>query len=159
MENKQVQRVDIGGQAVLEGVMMKSPEYIALAVRRPDGSIVLKRDAYESPAKKHKWMGWPLIRGMVSMVLMLSMGMKTLDDSAKMGGAPEEEPTKFEKWLAKKLGKGVDKVVMGIAIVLALVLSMGLFVFLPNTIIKLFPSDGSNGMLLIKNLITGVVRT
>ena len=159
MENKDVKRVDIGGQAVLEGVMMKSPEYIALAVRRPDGSVVLKRDPYEAPSKKHKWMGWPLIRGMVNMVLMLSMGMKTLDDSAKMGGVAEEEPTKFELWLAKKLGKGVDKVVMGVAIVLALILSMGLFVFIPNTIIKLFPATGSNGMLLLKNLVTGVVRT
>ncbi|MBQ1946784.1 MAG: DUF1385 domain-containing protein [Clostridia bacterium] len=159
MENKQVKRVDIGGQAVLEGVMMKSPEYIALAVRRPDGSVVLKRDPYEAPSEKHKWMGWPLIRGMVNMVLMLSMGMKTLDDSAKMGGAAEEEPSKFELWLARKLGKGVDKVVMGVAIVLALILSMGLFVFLPNTIVKLIPASATTGMLLFKNLITGIVRT
>ena len=57
--NKPAKRVDIGGQAVLEGVMMRSPEYIALAVRRPDGSVVCKRDPYVSPAKKHKWMGWP----------------------------------------------------------------------------------------------------
>lgn len=159
-DNKQqTPRVDIGGQAVLEGVMMKSPEYIALAVRRPDGSVVLKRDSYEAPSKKHKWMGWPLIRGMVSMVLMLSTGMKTLDDSAKMGGAAEEEPTKFELWLAKKLGKGVDKVIMGVAIVLAVCLSMGLFVLLPNIIIKLFPAAATGGMLLLKNLVTGVVRT
>lgn len=58
--NKPAKRVDIGGQAVLEGVMMRSPEYIALAVRRPDGSVVCKRDPYVSPAKKHKWMGLAL---------------------------------------------------------------------------------------------------
>ena len=152
-------RVDIGGQAVLEGVMMRSPEYVALAVRRPDGSIVVKRDPYVSPAKKHKWMGLPFIRGAVSMVTMLGTGMKTLEESAKMGGQEEEQPTKFELWLAQKLGKGVDKVVMGIAIAMALVLSLGLFVFLPNLIIKLFPDQASGGMLLLKNLCSGLVRT
>ncbi len=152
-------RVDIGGQAVLEGVMMRSPEYVALAVRRPDGSIVVKRDPYVSPAKKHKWMGLPFIRGAVSMVTMLGTGMKTLEESVKMGGQEEEQPTKFELWLAQKLGKGVDKVVMGIAIAMALVLSLGLFVFLPNLIIKLFPDQATGGMLLLKNLCSGLVRT
>ena len=158
MANK-ANRVDIGGQAVLEGVMMRSPEYIALAVRRADGSIVLKRDPYVSPAKKHKWMGWPFIRGAVSMINMLGTGMKTLEESAKMSGETEEQPTKFELWLAKKLGKGVDKVVMGVAIVLAVAMSMGLFVLLPNLIIKLFPASATGGMLLIKNLVSGLVRT
>ena len=152
-------RVDIGGQAVMEGVMMRSPEYVALAVRRPDGSIVVKRDPYVSPAKKHKWMGLPFIRGAVSMVTMLGTGMKTLEESVKMGGQEEEQPTKFELWLAQKLGKGVDKVVMGIAIAMALVLSLGLFVFLPNLIIKLFPDQATGGMLLLKNLCSGLVRT
>lgn len=152
-------KVDIGGQAVLEGVMMRSPEYVALAVRRPDGSIVVKRDPYVSPSKKHKWMGWPFVRGAVSMVMMLGTGMKTLEESAKMGGQEEEEPTKFELWLAEKLGKGVDKVVMGLAIVLAVIMSVGLFVLLPNLIIKLFPKSATGGMLLLKNLASGLVRT
>ena len=152
-------KVDIGGQAVLEGVMMRSPEYVALAVRRPDGSIVVKRDPYVSPAQKHKWMGLPFIRGAVSMVTMLGTGMKTLEESARMGGQEEEEPTKFELWLAKKLGKGVDKVVMGLAIALAMVMSISLFVLLPNLIIKLFPASAAGGMLLLKNLASGLVRT
>ena len=157
--NKPAKRVDIGGQAVLEGVMMRSPEYIALAVRRPDGSVVCKRDPYVAPAKKHKWMGWPFVRGAVSMVTMLGTGMKTLEESSKMGGVEDEQPTKFELWLAKKLGKGVDKVVMGLAIVLAVCLSVGLFVLIPNAIIKLFPTTATGGMLLLKNLVTGLVRT
>ena len=158
-ENKQNKRVDIGGQAVLEGVMMRSPQYIALAVRRPDGSIVCKRDPYVAPSKKHKWMGWPFVRGAVSMVTMLGTGMKTLEESSKMGGIEEEEPSKFELWLAKKLGKGVDKVVMGLAIVLAVCLSIGLFVLIPNAVISLFPKAATGGMLLLKNLVTGLVRT
>ena len=98
-------RVDIGGQAVLDGVMMKSPDAIAVAVRRPNGDIVVKREAYESPAKKHKWVGLPFIRGSVNMVQMMALGMRVLEDSMKMSGEEEEEPGKFEKWLAAKLGR------------------------------------------------------
>ncbi len=152
-------RPDIGGQAVLEGVMMKSPDAIAVAVRRPDGAIVVKRDAYVSPAKKHKWMGLPFIRGSVNMVHMLALGMRVLTESTVMLGQDEEEPSKFEQWLAKKLGKSVDKIVMGFAAVLAVGLSLGLFVLLPNLVIKLFPESATGGMLLAKNLVSGVIRT
>ena len=112
-------RADIGGQAVLDGVMMKSPDAIAVAVRRPNGDIVVKREDYEAPSKKHPWMGKPFIRGSVNMVQMLGIGMRVLEDSMKMSGNEEaqEEPSKFEKWLAEKLGKKVDSVVMAVAIV------------------------------------------
>ena len=98
---------DIGGQAVMEGVMMQNPANgtMALAVRRPSGRIVVSCEHKEPLSKKHKWMGWPLIRGVVNMGLMLSEGMSTLEESMKMLGEEfEEEPTKFEKWLAEKLG-------------------------------------------------------
>ena len=153
-------RADIGGQAVLDGVMMKSPDAVAVAVRRPNGDIVVKREAYEAPSKKHPWMGKPFIRGAVNMVQMLGLGMRVLEDSMKMSGNEEaqEEPTKFEKWLAEKLGKNVDKVVMAVAVVLALAMSIGLFVLLPNLIILLFPKNPTGGTLLVKNLVSGVVR-
>ena len=131
-ENKSCPRVDIGGQAVMEGVMMKAPDAIAITVRRPDGTMVVQRKEYVAAAKKHKWLGWPIIRGVVNMGSMLSMGMSTLEDSMKMLGEEyEEEPSKFEKWLAEKLGKNIDKVVMGVAVVLAVVMAVGLFVGLP----------------------------
>ena len=152
-------RVDIGGQAVLDGVMMKAPDAIAVAVRRPDGDIVVKRENYVSPAKKHKWMGFPFIRGTVNMVDMLKVGMNTLEASASMVGEEQaEEPSKFEKWLAKKLGKNVDKVVMGVAGVLAVCLSLALFVFLPNLAVFFFPKDAGGWMLVLKNLVSGIVR-
>lgn len=125
-------RVDIGGQAVMEGVMMKAPDAIAIAVRRPDQSIVVKRREYVSPAKKHKWMGWPFVRGVVNLCSMLAMGMSTLQESTEMLGVLDEEPSKFELWLSKKLGKGVDKIVMGVAVLLAVVLSVGLFFLIPR---------------------------
>ena len=131
-EVKSCPRVDIGGQAVMEGVMMKAPDAIAITVRRPDGTMVVQRKEYTPAAKKHKWLGWPVIRGVVNMGSMLSMGMTTLEDSMKMLGEEyEEEPTKFEKWLAEKLGKNIDKVVMAVAVVLAVIMAAGLFIALP----------------------------
>ena len=149
-------RVDIGGQAVMEGVMMKAPDAIAIAVRRPDDSIVVKRRDYASPAKKHPWMGWPLVRGVVNLITMLSFGMTTLQESTEMLGVLDEEPTKFEKWLAAKLGKGIDKVVMGVAMVLAVVLSVGLFILLPTAVEKGVLALGAS--VTAATLIGGVVK-
>ncbi|MBR4080908.1 MAG: DUF1385 domain-containing protein [Clostridia bacterium] len=149
-------RVDIGGQAVMEGVMMKVPDAIAIAVRRSNGDIVVKRKEYVSPAKKHKWMGYPFIRGIINMGTMLSMGMSTLEESTKMLGTMDEEPTKFEKWLAAKLGKGVDKVVMGVAIVLAVILSVGLFFVIPEAVATALRATGMGRVGV--NLLSGLVR-
>jgi uncharacterized protein YqhQ len=161
MKNKQEQCkfVDIGGQAVMEGVMMKAPKAIAIAVRRPDNTIVVRQNDYHSPAEKHPWMGKPFVRGAVSMCTMLSMGMTTLQQSTDMLGILDEEPTKFEKWLSKTLGKGIDKIVMGTAVVLAVALSIGLFFVLPELFAKLLKSvwpDGSMSWLI--NLLSGVLR-
>lgn len=152
-------RVDIGGQAVMEGVMMKAPDAIAVAVRRPDHSIVVKLSKYVSPAQKHAWMGWPFVRGIINMVTMLSMGMSTLQQSTEMLGVLDEEPSKFELWLSKKLGKGIDKIIMGVAIVLAVILSLGLFFVIPELFARLFkgwwPDPGMNWLI---NLLSGIVR-
>ena len=149
--------VDIGGQAVLEGVMMKGPEAIAIAVRRENGDIVVSRETYEPLSKKHPWMGKPFIRGAVSFITMLGQGMKVLEKSSQMLGVAEEEPTKFEKWLAEKLGKGVDKVVMGVAMVLAVALSLGLFVLLPNVPTRMLTEAGWSPLAV--NLMSGLIRT
>jgi len=149
-------RVDIGGQAVMEGVMMKAPDAIAIAVRRPDDTIVVQRKEYVAPSKKHKWMGWPIIRGVVNFCSMLTMGMSTLETSTQMLGMMDEEPTKFELWLAKKLGKGVDKVVMGVAVVLAVILSLGLFFVIPEAVAKGLKLLGLGRIAV--NLLSGLVR-
>ena len=157
MSSKQTQkRVDIGGQAVMEGVMMKAPDAIAVSVRRPDGTIVTKRREYIPLSRKHRWMGWPFIRGMVNFVTMLSMGMGVLQESTDMLGILDEEPTRFEKWLSKKLGKGIDKIVMGTAIVLAVVLSIGLFFVIPELVAQLLRKGISQNWLV--NLLSGLVR-
>lgn len=156
MADTKQKKPSIGGQAVMEGVMMKSPDAIAIAVRRPDGEIVVERDPYVPLSKKHPWMGWPIVRGIVNMVSMLGMGMSTIEKSTKMLGTFEEEPSKFEKWLSKKLGKSVDKVVMGVAIVMAVALSLLLFMVIPSFVGSLVNRAVSS--LFVVNLISGVVR-
>ena len=156
--DKKHQYKDIGGQAVMEGVMMQSPsdEAMAIAVRRPNGKIVVTCEHVEPLSKKHKWMGIPFIRGCVNMVVMLKMGMQTLDKSTQMLGVLEEEPSKFEKWLADKLGANIDKVVMAVAMVLAVILSLFLFVFLPSGAATLIGHLTDSRLVI--NLMAGVTR-
>ena len=158
MSSEKVQYKDIGGQAVMEGVMMQSPsdESIAIAVRRPNGKIMVTCSHREPLSKKHKWMGLPLIRGCVNMVVMLKMGMETLDKSTQMLGVMDEEPSRFEKWLADKLGASIDKVVMAVAMVLAVIMSMFLFVALPSGMATLI-GKATDSRLLI-NLSAGLTR-
>ena len=159
-EEKKVKRPDVGGQAVMEGVMMRSPQYTAISVRREDGSIITKREPTVNLAQKHKWMGWPVVRGAVSLFTMLTGGMKTITDSVDMLGLEEEEPTKFEKWLSKVFGKSIDKIVMAVAIVFAVAFSLGLFVLIPNLAVMPFNKieNITPGMQLLKNLVSALIR-
>ncbi len=149
---------NIGGQAVMEGVMMQSPadESLAIAVRRPNGKIVVTCRRNAPISKRHPWMGWPFIRGCVNMVLMLKMGLETLSKSSQMLGVEEDEPSRFEKWLANKFGMNIDKVVMGVAMVMAIALSLFLFVALPSVAATLVGYITDSRLLI--NLVAGVVR-
>ncbi len=153
---EETQRFDVGGQAVMEGVMMRSPNATAVTVRRQDGSMVTKLTPFVPLKEKHPWMGKRFIRGVINMGTMLYYGMNTLEDSTKMLGLLEEEPTKFEKWLSRKLGKGIDKIVMAMAIVLAAVLAVGLFVALPAGVETLLRNSGMSPVGY--TLIGGIVK-
>ena len=155
MYTAQEKKFDVGGQAVMEGVMMRSPSATAVTVRRPDGTMVTKLTPFVPLKEKHPWMGKPFIRGIINMGTMLYYGMNTLEDSTKMLGMLDEEPTKFEKWLAEKLGKGVDKIVMAFAIILAVILSVALFIALPAGVESLLRSAGMStvGYTLIGGLV------
>ena len=153
---EETQRFDVGGQAVMEGVMMRSPNATAVTVRRQDGSMVTKLTPFVPLKEKHPWMGKRFIRGVINMGTMLYYGMNTLEDSTKMLGLLEEEPTKFEKWLSRKLGKGIDKIVMAMAIILAAVLAVGLFVALPAGVETLLRNSGMSPVGY--TLIGGIVK-
>ncbi|HHT86871.1 MAG TPA: DUF1385 domain-containing protein [Clostridiales bacterium] len=146
----------VGGQAVMEGVMMKSEAGLSTAVRANDGRIVTHYQPFKSKAKKGTILGFPFIRGVVAFIESLSTGMQTLTFSAKLYGEDiEEEPTKFERFLAEKLGKSVESVVIGFAVFLSIMLSLGLFFALPLLIGSLV--FGAEKMLG-RSLFEGFVR-
>lgn len=154
----------VGGQAVLEGVMMKSGDNVSLAVRKDDGTIEIKNSEFHSLRKKKFW-NIPLIRGCVNMVEMMKLSYTTLEDSANMIGVDDSEPeSRFEKWLVKKFGDKLMNVVMGIAMVLGVLLSVGLFVILPNvatmginSLVKYINEDVTIPSF-VQNLIAGFIR-
>ena len=121
----------VGGQAVLEGVMMKAGNRMVTTCRKADGTLIVTDDNFVSARQKHKILDLPIVRGVVSFAESMIMSFKTMGASADALGLEEEEPSKFEKWLADKLGAKITDVVMVVALLLGLGLSALLFVFLP----------------------------
>ncbi len=154
-----MKKSNIGGQGVLEGVMMRSPQWSGMAVRKQNGSIATWKKENSSATTKNKFLGLPIVRGVVSFVEMLVNGVKTITESAKMydeSAAEEMEPSKFEKFLAKKTGKDAMDIMMGFAVVIAVVLAVVIFFIVPTAITNLFKGIVQAPILL--NLIDGVIR-
>lgn len=130
----------IGGQAVLEGVMMKNKNRYAVAIRKPNGEIVVEKGECTSLKEKSPFFGLPIVRGVVSFLESLVLGAQMLTSSAAYF-EDEEEPGKLEKWLTEKFGKKSDKIIMGGAVLLGILLAFGLFTLLPLAVITLIPDD------------------
>ena len=124
----------VGGQAVLEGVMMKSKDRVALSVRKTDGTIETETTPYRSAREKNKFFSLPLIRGVVNFADMMILSFHTLNRSAEMLGIEDQEESKFEKWLMKKFGKSIAAVASAIGAILGVLLSVGLFFVLPAVV-------------------------
>ncbi|MDD6564421.1 MAG: DUF1385 domain-containing protein [Clostridiales bacterium] len=122
----------IGGQAVMEGVMMRGPHKTAVSVRKSDGEIVTKVDE-NGTKKRSKIAKLPIIRGCISFIESLVIGMKALMYSAEFVDVEDEEETesKFDKWLEDKLGDKIKDVVIYFAVFLSVIMSVGLFILLP----------------------------
>ena len=129
----------IGGQAVLEGVMMMGKTCMATAVRDPDGEVQVeaKRLNYKEGVKKARKI--PFVRGVVNLVLSLVNGTKTLMRSATVYGEDDEEGGKVQKWLAEKFKVSAMDVISTVAVVLGFILALGIFIFLPRFLISLIP--------------------
>ena len=124
--------VRIGGQAVIEGVMMKNMDCYAVSVRKPDGKIETKVEECVSFAEKHPLFKLPILRGMVNFLESMVIGMQTLNYSASFYEDEEEQTEgKTEQFLEKLLGEKAEKVIMGIVLVFSLAISIGLFMILP----------------------------
>lgn len=142
-------KVTVGGQAVMEGVMMRGPERVAVAVRRSDGTIVVKDHAFVSVMKRFKPLGWPILRGAVTLIESLVLGMKALSFSSDI--AMEEE----NKKAGKKADKSIwDNIWMGLTVLLSFIIGLGLFFYVPLVLTDLFPIE--SGILF--NVIDGIFR-
>lgn len=161
MSDKKIHKTSIGGQAVMEGVMMRGPKEIAIAVRKPDKEIIIEKRPISSVLQKSKILKLPIIRGCISFFESMITGVKALMFSAEFYDIDGEEYTesKFDKWLEEKLGDKIKDVVIYFSVILSLILSIGLFFMLPNFIAELIAKmtsiqvDGT-----ARTLIEGAVR-
>jgi uncharacterized protein YqhQ len=148
----------IGGQAVMEGVMMKAPASMAIAVRRSDGSIEVTKNAVVTVKDKYPILKLPVLRGIITFAETMVLGVKSLMTSAEIYGEEDEEykPSRFETFLSEKLGKNIDDVVIYSAVVMAIVFATGMFVFLPALLSSLIRPMIANNVAV--NFLEGVMR-
>ena len=157
-----IHKTSIGGQAVIEGVMMKGPEKIATSVRKLDGEIVSEVKDIGDIRRKKIWK-LPVIRGCVNFFDSMITGVQALMFSAKFfdvdedGNQVEEEPSKFEKWLEEKLGsEKMMNAVIYFSVVISLLFSVGLFILLPGAIGEIVRKFVNNNYLV--TFFEGVIR-
>lgn len=148
-------KTSIGGQAVIEGVMMRGPKKIAIAVRKPDGEIEIDIQDSVPLTKKNKMLSAPIIRGSVALFDSLGTGIKSLTYSASFF-EEEESESKFDKFLKEKLGDRAEGVIIGFSLVLGFILAIAIFVGIPTYSANLLNKITQNSIL--KNLFEGLVR-
>lgn len=149
----------IGGQAIMEGIMMRNGSEYSVAVRKENGEIEVKKETYKGVGSKCKLFRLPFIRGIFSFVDSLVLGMKSLNYSASLfmeDGEEEEEPGRFEKWLQKKFGDKAEKVIMDLTMVISIILAMGIFMVFPTWVSTLMKPLLGNGIWMA--LFEGVLR-
>ena len=146
----------IGGQAVLEGVMMKNKDKYAVAVRKPDGEIEVEVETYQGLAHGSKFKELPFIRGIFNFLDSLILGTRALNYSASFYEEEEGKETKFDKAMDKMSGGNGEKLLSGIVTVISIMLAVGIFIVLPYFISSLFESFIRNRSLMA--IIEGVIR-
>ncbi|NLK65633.1 MAG: DUF1385 domain-containing protein [Tissierellia bacterium] len=151
---KEVKKTSIGGQALIEGIMMKGPSKIATAVRKPDGEIEIKESEI-NPIFKHKFFKLPLIRGSFVLIDALINGVKELMYSAEFYGEDYEEDA-LDKFLKKVFKDKADTAIIYSSVALALAFSVVIFILGPTYLTNLLKNLISNSLLL--NLTEGIVR-
>ena len=156
-EEKNPRLGQVGGQAILEGVMMKSGEDVAISVRAMDGTVRSTKTKHVSLRKKHKIFALPLIRGVVSFIESMILSVSTMNTGVDMLGIEEEE-TKFEKWLKEKFGTGLLTVLMPISIILGVLLSFALFFYLPSLISGWIAKPFGGNIGIWRSVVEGVIK-
>lgn len=148
----------VGGQALMEGIMMLGPHGMAQVVRDPQGELNIKTEEITPLIRKNKFFALPLVRGCVTLVDSMRRGMKALFDSAEIAISeddPDYEPSKFDKWVEEKLGDKAMGFLMTFSMIIAVVFSVGLFFILPTFISSFIPHTVPR---ILFNLCEGLVR-
>lgn len=147
----------IGGQAVIEGIMMMKGEDYAVAVRRPDKEIEVKKDTYQSITKKAKILQLPFVRGVFRFADSMIIGMRSLTYSASFFEDDEDaEPGKFEQFLDRVFGEKLESAIMAAVLVISFILAIGIFMLLPLGIANLFKGVITSDHLMA--VLEGVIR-
>lgn len=157
----------VGGQALIEGIMMNGPKGSAIAVRKTDGSILVEPQTFKHVKDKYKILGMPFIRGIVNYIETMIFGYKCLMRSADLSGQLEadespEKMSKLDRWLNDHMGPKMLGVLSGIAMVLSIVIGIGLFAYLPTLLVDLadthlFASRLANFHALFEGIIRAAI--
>lgn len=149
-------RTSIGGQALIEGILMRGPKKQAIVCRTAEG-LVEKVDELKLLKDKYPIFGWPFIRGCVTFIDSMIKGMQALTYSAELVPVEDQEPDKLDQWIEKHFeAEKASKIVIGTAVVLGIALALFLFIFLPTLIVGLIKPLTQN--LVMRNLSEGVVK-
>ncbi len=163
ISSKKTHKTSVGGQALIEGIMMQGPKGAAISVRCPDGSIDTEMLEVKHAKDKFKPLGWPLVRGIVNYVESMLFGYKCLMISAEKSGLEdmdddEENMSKLDKWLADHMSKKVLGVFTAIASVLGLCLAFFLFFYLPTFAVDWLNRLSGEVLTNFKALFEGIIR-
>ena len=164
MENKKI-KTSIGGQALMEGILMRGPKKTAIAIRLPDKSIYVEELETEFLKDKYKIFKLPFFRGIGSLIDSLKIGKKAMMISVQKAMEAKNELEKkpkeddVEEWLNKRLGKNITKALMGVASILGAILSVFLFLFLPSWISSTALKGASAfGNVASRSLLEGIIK-
>lgn len=158
-----MKRTVVGGQALLEGLLMIGPEGAAIAVRKPDGEIVVEKRTLPVKSKLSKI---PFLRGVVNFLSQITFGVKALMFSAEFAGldeenepAKEEKHSKVERFLARIFGARLQEALIYFSVFVAVGFSVGLFILLPNLLAGLLPfNQHTTGGVIAYNFFEGILR-
>lgn len=162
-KDKTLHKTSVGGQALIEGIMMQGPKGAAVSVRTPDGEIDTEMVNFKHAKDKFKPLGWPLIRGVVAYIESMIFGYKCLMMSAEKSGLEdledsEENMSKFDKWLNDHIDKKVLGVLTGIASVLGMLIAFLLFFYLPTIAVNFLNKISGEVLTNYRALFEGIIR-
>lgn len=157
MQTQKKYKTSIGGQALIEGIMMRGPEKVSIVVRGPEG-LVAKDEEIHPIAKKHPILGVPVLRGVVGFFESMKLGISALTYSADF--YPEDEaaqPSKLDLWIERHFqSETAEKLLMGVAMFFGIAIPIVLFILLPTLLAGLL--DGIIGSGFLRNILEGVLR-